>query len=301
MTRNTFYGSLLKIFLITTLLLVPFSNHFANPTFKRIISLAPNVTEILFALGRGNSVVGITDYCNYPAPQVQKISRIGSLQSPSLEKITALKPDLIILTDAGNSLDTYTALKKLAHKMGAKIHPVRIRSLEDIESNIIALGTLLNRKKVASQLAKELKVTRTNIHKHSVRNPKKGNKIKLLWVYSTQPLIVAGQNSFVDEMITLSGATNLGRIGKGRYPRLTLESVVAANPDMIIHSSADKDTASFTKFWSPYRTVAAVAKKAIYTVHPDIADRPGPRISIALKQVERMVQKATQSSPSSQR
>ena len=169
-----------------------------------IVSLAPSLTETLFAIGAGNAVAGVTSYCTYPKEATQK-PQVGGMINPSLEAIVALRPDLIVLSMEGNVREDFDRLTTL----GAAVFVSNPRSLADIQNSIRQLGTLAGRSAEASRLATELAAAEADV----VRGVS-GPKVRTLLIVSIRPLIVAGGHTFLNELLETAGATNLA----ARFP-----------------------------------------------------------------------------------
>ncbi len=263
-----------------------------------IVSLAPNITEMLFFLGAGDHIVGITRFCNYPPKLVKSKSQVGDLRNPNIEKILALKPDKILLTNEGNSYETYKSLKTL--KLPLVV--LEINKIQDVFKSMHSLVSLIGLGKKAINRINEFKTNIQLFQKKRMdlekkQKSKKSNKqpkpLSVLWVYSINPLIVAGPSTFVSEIIYLSGGNNIVKQkGIQRYPRFSMEKVISLNPDVIIHSIPFTEKKRVIRFWRNYKILKAVSKQTLFFVDPDIVDRPGPRLVKGITEVEKLLKKS---------
>lgn len=240
----------------------------------RVISLAPSITESLFAIGAGDRVVGVTDYCNYPAGARQR-PRVGGMINPNMEAVVALKPDLIALSMEGNIRDDFRRLTDL----GFPVLVTNPRTFEGIYRSIGQLGALTGCADSAARLVAALRAREAALRKEAGRQA-----VRTLLVVSVQPLLVAGRNTFLHELLEAAGAVNLAAYARGNYPAYSRETVVANNPDVIlVTSDAVADPSSLTRQFPEWQIVAAVRHGRIYRVNSDIMTRPGPRALDALE------------------
>jgi iron complex transport system substrate-binding protein len=192
---------------------------------QRIISLAPNVTEILFALGLGENIVGVTSFCDYPEAAKTK-PRIGGMTNPSLEAVVSLKPDLVVLSTDGNPKEFDERLRSL----GIRTYVVTARRLAELPRGIrdmsVALGVPLR----GEALARDIQ---TALTKSGSRAGRRGTGKKVLFIVWPEPLIVAGPDTVIDDAITLLGYVNIAGAAKTAYPKYSLEEVIYQAPDII--------------------------------------------------------------------
>ena len=236
---------------------------------KRIVSLAPSITETFFAIGAGNSVVGVTDYCNYP-PEAKTKQRVGGVVNPSIETIVSLKPDLIVLSMEGNVREDF---KKLT-SFGIPVFVTNPRNLQGIYTSIEQLGTLTGRKETADRLVKSLRSRADSVHAIVV----KGKRRSVLVFVSLQPIIVVGQNTFFAELIELAGGMNAVKKGASTYPTYSREAVLKSNPDVLIFmSDILANPANLVTLFPEWTKLNAYRHKRIFRIDADIVSRPGPR------------------------
>jgi iron complex transport system substrate-binding protein len=237
---------------------------------NRIISMAPSITETLFALDSGKSLIGVTDYCDYPE-EAQRKRSIGGMTTPNFEIITELKPDLIIISVEGNNREDFIKLQNLRYK----IFVTKPKDIEGIYKSIIDIGKIIGKDSSAKILVSTLRTRQDKIVKSNFNN----SKIKILSVISLQPLISAGDETFLNELIVMAGGINIAKEAPGLYPILNRETVLKQNPDIIItmddivHNPSD-----ILSFFPEWRKLNAFRNNQVFIVDGDLLSRPGPRI-----------------------
>jgi cobalamin transport system substrate-binding protein len=241
---------------------------------QRVISLAPSITESLFAIGAGEQLVGVTTYCDYP-PEASSRARVGGMTNPSIETILSLRPDLVALSMEGNTLEDF------AHLTGLSI-PVFVtnpRTLSGISHSIEQLGELTGHRGEAQRLVDSLGIRVARIRARTAGHP-----VRALLFVSLQPLIAAGRNTFLNEILEAAGAKNIAVGVPGTYPAYSREAVLAEDPDaLILTSDLTADIAGLTALFPEWAGLSAVRKGRVYRVDPDIVSRPGPRAVDALE------------------
>lgn len=239
---------------------------------QRIVSLVPSVTEVLFAIGAGDQLVGVTQFSNYPEA-ARKLPRVGSYAAPSLEGIAACQPDLVItaadMSDPG-------LLSRLA-ELGV---PTYVTYPHSIASTIIAihqLGILVGRQAQAEAVAGQLQQTVNDVAAATAGL----HKPRVLLGVEIQPLTVAGPRTLADDLIRAAGGINVVPPGPGRYPTWGIEAVLAADPDIIL-VSPHPDQPDPAAFFASWPELKAVRNHKVLTIEPDWLHRPGPRLRLGL-------------------
>lgn len=241
----------------------------------RIVSLAPSVTETLFAIGAGSQVVGVTQFCDFPPEAAQK-PKVG-YANPNLESLVALQPDLIITPQQFLKLDLLGKLEEL------KI-PVFIladRSVEDIFSHIQTLGRMLDRSTEAVALGMDLRQEIARLKARTQGQP----PVRVLYVLNSQPLITVGPGSFIDQLIGLVGGVNVAAKSATPYPRLSMEVVLQEDPEVLVFpiGKAEGISDSEQQAWRQWTTLTAVKQGRLRQIPADLLNRPGPRIGKGLE------------------
>ena len=242
---------------------------------RRVVSLVPSLTEIVFLLGRDGSLVGVTRFCNFP-PAASGLPKIGGVSDPDVERIVALSPDLVLCTTDGNPREKVRALEE----MGIPCFAVAPQDLDAVFTAIERLGVLLGAadrgRAEAGALRRRARLARPS--SSDVEKP------AALFVVSTAPIIAAGEGTFMDELARLAGGRNAAARFSGRYPRLSVEELVAARPDVIFVAGM-AGVERFSPEITRWKEVPAFRDGAVITLDGDLVTRPGPRLVIALEWV----------------
>jgi len=245
---------------------------------ERIVSLAPAMTEILFALGLDKQIVGVTEYCNYPAAARSKV-KIGGIVNPSVERILAQRPQLVL----GMRLNPKPVLSALV-KAGVATYAAEPRSVADVMRAIATVGALTDRRAAAAKLVKGLG-SRLRAVESKVRGLPRPT---VMMVYSDAPLWVAGADTFPDEAIRLAGGRNAAGDIKG-YKQYDVEMLLARDPAVIVLTSMEggNDAARLAAFARrpSLRNLSAVKRGRVFLVNADLVDRAGPRIVEGVEQI----------------
>ena len=252
----------------------------------RVISLAPSNTEMLFALGVGNRIVGVTEYCNYP-PEANNINRVAGFNTVNLEKVAQVRPELI-LAIRGNDMESLRSLRQL----GIPVFSFDIQNLDQVSSALRRLGVLFGVEYRANSLADSLE-SRVRLVRQQMKNIP--DKPKVMWGFWGDPIYTAGAGTMIDDVIKTAGGKNMGRLAKGAWPQISLETVVQWAPDVIItthvpggvdHLSSEVNRLRETEGW---RLIPAVRSGRIHYVEADWLLRPGPRLVDALQSVAHLL------------
>jgi iron complex transport system substrate-binding protein len=243
----------------------------------RLVSLAPSVTETLFALGLGNRLVGDTDYCDYP-PRAKSLPHVGGTQNPSLEAIVALKPDLVLGTDEANRRETVAQLDHL----GIPLYGVTAHTVDGTIQSVEDLARALGWDQTAQTLVASLRA-RTAAVDQRVRNKP---CLKVLFVVQYHPLIAAGRQTFISDVIYRAGGASISADMASDWPRMGLESVLSRAPDVILVPRTEAFAPDLAEFQNlpGWRDLAAVKNHRIYFVSESIM-HPSPRLIDALEEV----------------
>ena len=271
---------LLVVSLIVLSAHASFAQAASAPYPQRIVSLAPSVTETLFALGFGDRLVGVTTYCDYPA-EARKLPKIGGFMSPSLEVIVAKRPDLVI----GVSSATHPVTVREMERLGLKITLISLASVSDILSSIKNIARSLGNPDAGEQLVRKINRQVDEVKKRVGAAPRRPT----LLAVGLRPLVAVGGKNFIDELITLAGGENIA--GSATQPWLNLpdEYVVAKAPQVIIEAGMGSERSEPAKHWADLRSIPAVKERRVYAYPSDKILRPGPRIGEGLEEIARLV------------
>ena len=252
----------------------------AVPVPQRVVSLAPSVTETLFALGFGDRLVGVTTSCDFP-PQARKIPKIGGFMSPSLETILAKRPDLVI----GASSATDPTKAREMERLGLKVTLISLASVNDILSSIQSIAVLLGNPEAGEKLAHKITREIDQVQKRVAAAPRRST----LLVVGLRPLIAVGGRNFIDELITLAGGKNIAGTAAQPWLNLPDEYVVAQAPQVIIVAGMGSERGHSVQHWADLKSIPAVEQRRVYTYPSDKILRPGPRIGEGLEEIARLV------------
>jgi len=266
------------LFLMFVLALVP----------NRIVSIAPSITEILFALGAGDRVVGVTTYCNYPEAAKAK-PKIGGYTTPSLEAILALRPDEVIMMK--NRPDVAQKLRQTGIEV-VELQPENLAGVYD-SIQVIAekIGVPARGRSLIQSIEKQLRDVSTKTNS--------GPKPKVLFVVGRTPgavsdLIVVGRGSYLSELISLAGAENVVADAAVPYPQVNMEEIIRRNPDVIIdmgHNEmvTESQKQAVKQLWKKYAFLRAVQRDAVFPISADYFVTPGPRVVQAVRDIQKMI------------
>lgn len=247
----------------------------------RIVSLAPSITETVFALGEGDRLVGVTDYCDYP-PEATRKPRVGGISTPSFEAILALRPDLVIATSESNYGEHVERLASL----GLAVYVIRPVDFETVLQSIERIGTVLGREADARARVASMRQDADAIA-HAVAGAPRPRVLYVVW---PNPLIAPGRGTLISELIQRAGGESITGAEPLLYPRLSLETVVERRPDRIIVGRHGQERAEdLLRGWEGLDSVPAARERRVYTVDGDIVHRPGPRMVEALRALARVI------------
>ncbi len=249
---------------------------------KRIVSLAPSITEILFALGLDEEVAAITNFCDYPEAVLSK-PRIGGFVNPDIEKIVSLKPDLIIGIRDGNRMDTIHRL----NDSGFPVYLIDPKGFDGVMRTIKNIGDVVAREKESKKMMKEMVNKRENI----VGLTQSLSKPKVFFQLGDAPMVTVGKGTLADDLIRLAGGRSISEDESVSYPVYSIETVLLKAPEIIIMTSMDsrKNSSHLVKKWESWKSIPAVRMNMIYVIDSNLVDRPTPRIVEGLEALVRVI------------
>jgi iron complex transport system substrate-binding protein len=249
---------------------------------KRIVSLAPSITETVFALGLNDKIVGVTNYCNYPVQALEK-PRIGGFVNPSIENIVFLRPDLVIATDDGNRREVIDKLTEL----GIPVFVTYPKNFGEILRTIENIGWITGRGTEASRIVKGIKGRRDEI----IKLTKDLEKPKVFLQMGESPFITIGRDTLANDLIESAGGLSISRDEPMRYPTYSIEDVLINEPDIIIITSMNpkRDYKGLIRKWSRWGSISAVKRGKVFVIDSELVDRPSPRIIKGLEKLTRII------------
>jgi iron complex transport system substrate-binding protein len=260
----------------------------AQSTPDRIVSTTPSITEILFDLGLGDRVVGVSNFCSFP-PRVLKLPKVGTYLKPDIERIARLKPSLVILQPVpGEYADRLKALR-------IPYLSLQIDTLNEIYNAMIRIGEAANARSQADQSVARLKQALKNVEARAANLPKR----RVLLIIGRRPgtltdIIAVGGANYLDSLTSIAGGINvLAQKGNPAYLNISMETVIRENPDVIIDLTGMEESEAqraaerkqTLSLWQRRRDLAAVTNEAVYSVSSSTFVTPGPRAAEAAEQL----------------
>jgi len=247
----------------------------------RIVSAAPNLTEILFALGLDEQIVGVTQGSNYPPAAARKPS-VGTFWQPNIETIIAARPDLVALL----TFPQQQSLADRLRRLDITCLTLEIWTVEDLFDAIAVLGEATGRKENAHRLVADIKRRVKQLQTRLAGQ----ERTKVLWVVQREPLRVAGRDTFVNELIELAGGENAIGPTLHKYPPIGGEQVLACGAEVIIEPAMmpgrmDSQRAQALAYWKRFANVPAVIDGRIHVIDGDVVSRLGPRLCEAIETI----------------
>jgi len=244
----------------------------------RVVSLAPNLTEIVFAVGAGDKLVGRTSYCDYP-PEAKAVAEIGDTLHPSLERIIALKPQVVLISTS-SQLEVFT---QQLQDHNIAVYVTDPHDLEGVFRSITQVGEILGQKDQA-----DLLVTKLRDRANAVEQAVKGKiPVRVFYQVSGEPLYTAGHDAFVTDLMRRAGITSVTADVPGAWPKYSNESALAAKPDAIILPTGGSMGSANSDVTEALRQSPAVLQGRVYKINDDYLTRPGPRAIDGLEAMAR--------------
>jgi iron complex transport system substrate-binding protein len=236
---------------------------------RRIVSLAPHVTEVLFAAGAGERVVGTVDYSDYP-DAAKRLPRVGGYSRLDLEAIAALKPDLVIAWQSGNPAAHVARLKEL----GLPIYFSQPNSIEDIARSLEQYGRLAGTEAVADSKARAFRERLGQLRaRHQDQAP-----VRVFYQIWKSPLSTVNDRQIISSAIRLCGGVNVFADLPSIAPVVSIESVLVANPEVIVASGMDLARPEWLDDWTRWTQITAATRGNLFFIPPDIIQRHTPRL-----------------------
>ena len=248
----------------------------SNPP-RRIVSVAPSLTEIVYLLGSDSSLVGVTDYCDYPEAAKKK-ARIGGMLNPSIERILALDPDLVLMSGSGNLKSDYDQLTSA----GVRVFVSYPRSIEGVLKSIRDCGVLTGRQPAADSMTNLLRARCDSLSRFAAT--RKGASVLML--LSLNPLIAIGPGTFLNELLTMANGKNIVRDSSMAYPVISREEVIRRQPDVIIATNdIVRSKGDILAAYPEWKSLTAIRNGRVTLVDASCVSRPGPRIVDGLESI----------------
>ena len=248
----------------------------------KIISLAPSITEILFALGLNAEIQAVTNFCDYPEAASKK-ARIGGFINPNMEKIVSLKPELIIAIRDGNRWESIQTLNDL----GFSVFVVNPKDFDGVMRTVRHIAEIVGRQEKGDKILKNMLTKKQEL----ITFTQSFSRPKVFFQVGDAPMVTVGRGTLADDLIRLAGGRSISEDELVNYPSYSIEIILEKSPDIIIMSSMDpkKDYMNLAKKWENWKSVPAVKMNAVYVIDSNIVDRPTPRIEKGLEALVRMI------------
>lgn len=236
---------------------------------RRIISLAPHVTETLYAAGAGDRIVGVVEYSDYPEAAKQ-LPRVGGYSKLDLEAIVALKPDLVIGWASGNAPAHIEKLRAL----GIPVYLSQPEHIDDVARGLDRYGELAGTQDSARAASAAFRARLDGLRERHAARP----KVRTFYQVWKQPLMTVGGKQVISDVIRSCGGENVFADLKPLAPTVTVEAVLAADPEVIIASGMAETRSEWLDDWRKWKKLAAVKRDNLYLIPPDLLQRPTPRL-----------------------
>ena len=245
---------------------------------NRIVSLAPNLTEIVYGVGAGDRLVGDTDYCDYPA-EARNVTKIGDTMHPSIERIIALKPQIVLVSTA-SQLENFT---RQLNEQKIAVYVTNPHSLEEIFRSIETLGDLFGQHNEATRLAGDLR-RRTQAVEQALARSK---PVKVFYQVSGEPLYTIGRDAYLTDLVKRAGGTSVTAEVPTAFPRFSDEAALASRPEAIILPTGGSMGTANSTVAAALKNSPALLNNRVYRINDDHLSRPGPRLVDGLEEMAR--------------
>jgi iron complex transport system substrate-binding protein len=234
---------------------------------KRVVSLAPNLTENIFAIGAGDRLVGVTTFCNYPE-QAKSIAKIGDTMNPNIETIVALKPDVVFVSTASQ----IEAFMKTLEQNGIAVYVSDPKSLETLYHGLVQLGYIFDLSDNAQSLVSQLKQRESNVRSICKRDER--DRVRVFVQISKEPLFTIGKGALLNDVVHTAGGRSVTESVESAYPKLSKETALSLDPEVIVLSESEDNLEPNEVFGASQ----AVRNGRVYKINADLLSRPGPRL-----------------------
>lgn len=248
---------------------------------RRIVSLVPSATELIYALGGEDRLVGRTDFCDYPPAAKDKPS-VGGMIAPSLETIATLKPDVVVATTSGNRLETFTKLQQI----GIPVYAVRAHRVSEMLDAARRMAELTGRQAASAAFVAGVE-RRLFAIANAVRPYPRPRVLYVLW---PEPLLVPASGALLTELIALAGGDSITASERGDYPRFSIEAAVVRAPEVILLASHGARSAPVVRDkWDRLASLPAVKSKRVHSIDGSLVHRYGPRVVDGVESLARAI------------
>jgi iron complex transport system substrate-binding protein len=278
-------------FLAKGLLVVPpRENELGSRDYRRIISLAPSVTETLFALGLGDRIVGVTQYCDYPPEALEK-AKVGGFHNPNFEAVMALRPDLVVM------LEAEAQPRQVFDKLGVDTLLMHHKSIDGILDSIALLGSTFGAEARAQEITSDIRARLERIELKTAGRARPTVMFSIDRTLGTgrlEDVYIAGCDGHIDRIVELAGGRNVYQQGAARFPVVSREGMIKMNPQVIVDlvrglSVREVSNEEVAADWGQLAEVDAVRRGRVFVVDDDYAFVPGPRFILLVEKLARLI------------
>ena len=245
---------------------------------ERIVSLAPNMTEIIYAVGAGDRLVGNTTYCDYPA-EAKKVEKVGDTLQPNIERIVALRAQVVLVSTA-SQLEAFT---RQMEQQNIPIYITDPKSFGGVLKTIASVGELLGQHDEAQKVVNDMR-SRAEAVQSAVKSEK---PVRVFYQVSSEPLYTAGRDSFITDLIKLAGGISVTADVPGAWPKYSDESALASQPEAIVMASFDSMNKNGMDVAKSLKNSPAAKNGNVFGINGDYLSRPGPRLINGLEEMAR--------------
>ena len=244
-----------------------------------------SITEVVFDLGLGDRVVGVSDFCDYP-PEADEKPKIGGVVNPNMEAVVALDPDLVIALPNA----THESLFRSLRQLGIKVLTLPNDTIEDLFETIRRIGRETATQPAAEEMIERLQTKFSEISGRVSAKPQR----KVMFIVGVDPLFVAGKGTFINELIHIAGGSNIAGDSLSKYPQLGIEKVISQGPEVILYTSLNfeltpEQEVKAKALWSAYPSLPAVKNSRIHGLVADHVTLPGPRLALGIEEMARAI------------
>lgn len=255
---------------------------------RRIVSLAPNITEVVYAAGAGGKLVGTVDFSDYPAA-AKTLPRVGSYARVDIEAVAALRPDLVLAWDSGNPPAAVAQLRKL----GIPVFVTEPKTLDDVARDLERYGTLAGTDAAGKAVARDFRSRLAALEKqYATRRP-----VRVFYEVWDEPLMTVNGRQIISDVIRLCGGDNIFADLPALAPTVSVEAVLAANPDAIIAGGMGEKNAAWLDPWKKWPRLKANAKGNLFFIDPNLLQRHTPRLLDGAERMCAQLEEARRRSP----
>ncbi len=252
----------------------------------KIISISPQTTENLFAVGAGEQVIGVTTYADYPK-EATKVDKIGTITEPNIEKIVSMEPDLVIAASV-NKMETIERLREL----NIKVAGFKASSVNTAIENIKKIGKITGNQDIAEEVTADMYIKISEMKDLIDKKLANNDRPKVFYELWSDPLYTAGVDNFIDDLIHMAGGFNIGRLAETQWPQFSLEKLLVEDPEVYIstpHSAEMQVSKESIKNRKRFKDITAIKNDRVYIIDQNIINRASPRLLIGLSQLTKAI------------